>query len=72
MAGFNESHIKDAALERLAGLGYAVLHGQNISPDGPTPERVSYDQMLLTARLREALGHLNSHLPAETPEEIPR
>ena len=72
MAGFTESHVEDAALEWLSGLGYAVLHGADISPDGPTPERISYDQVLLTPRLRKALKRLNPHLPAETLEEVLR
>ena len=69
---FSERHVEDAALSWLAGLGYAVLHGPDISPDGPTPERVSYDQVLLTGRLAEALERLNPHLPAETLEEVLR
>jgi type I restriction enzyme R subunit len=72
MSKFTESHVEDAALEWLSGLGYAVLHGPDISPDGATPERVSYDQVLLTVRLREALGRLNPHLPAETLEDVLR
>ena len=69
---FSESHVEDAALEWLAELGYTVLHGPDISPDGPTPERVSYDQVLLTSRLRNALERLNPRLPAETLEEVLR
>ena len=69
---FSESHVEDATLEWFSGLGYAVLHGPDISPDGSTPERVSYDQVLLTERLREALERLNPHLPAETLEEVLR
>ena len=69
---FSESHVEDAALEWLSGLGYAVLHGPDISPDGPTSERISYDQVLLTGRLREALERLNPHLPVETLEEVLR
>ena len=69
---FSESNIEDAALEWLSGLGYAVLHGPDISPDGPTPERVSYDQVLLTERLSEGLRRLNPHLPTETLEEVLR
>ena len=72
MSGIAESHVEDAALEWLAGLGYAVLHGPDICPDGSAPERGSYDQVLLTARLREALGRLNPHLPAETLDEVLR
>ena len=72
MAGLTESHVEEAALEWLVGLGYAVLHGPDISPDGPTSERVSYDQVLLTVRLHEALRRLNPHLPVETLEEVLR
>ena len=67
-----ESHVEEAALEWLSGLGYAVLHGPDISPDGAASERVSHDQVLLTERLREALERLNPHLPAETLEEVLR
>ena len=69
---FSESQVEEAALEWLSGLGYAVLHGPDISPDGPTPERISYDQVLLTERLIEALKRLNPHLPTETLEEVLR
>ena len=69
---FSESHVEDAALEWLSGLGYAVLDGPDISPDGPTPERVSYGQVVLTVRLREALVRLNPHLVGETLEEVLR
>ena len=72
MAAFTESHVEEAALEWLSGLGYAVLHGPDISPDGAASERVSHDQVLLTERLREALERLNPHLPAETLEEVLR
>ena len=69
---FSESHVEDAALEWLSELGYAVLHAPDISPDGPTPERVSHDEMLLTVRFRQALGRLNPELPVETLEEVLR
>ena len=72
MSHVTESLVEEAALEWLAGLGYAVLYGPDISPDGSRPERGSYDQVLLTERLREALARLNPHLPAETLEEVLR
>ncbi len=68
----SESHVEDATLEWLSGLGYAVLHGPDFAPDGSSPERVSYSQVLLTKRFREALERLNPHLPAETLEEVLR
>ena len=69
---FTENEVEDAALEWFSGLGYAVLHGPDISPDGPTPERVSYDQVVLTGRLRAALERLNPHLTPETLDEVRR
>ena len=69
---FSESHVEDAALEWLSKLGYAVLQGPDISPEGRAQERVSYDQVLLTARLREALKRLNPHLKGETIDEALR
>ena len=42
MANFAESEVEDAALAWLAGLGYAVLHGPDIGPEGLVSERGSY------------------------------
>ena len=72
MAGITESEVEDAALNWLGGLGYAVLHGPDIGPEGTAPERGSYDEVLLAGRLREALERLNSHLPAETLRDVLR
>ena len=72
MARITESEVEDAALEWFAGLSYAVVHGPGIGPEGPTPERGSYDEVLLAGRLREALARLNPHLTAETLEDVLR
>ena len=72
MARITESEVEDAALQWFAGLGYAVLHGPDIGPEGPASERGSYDEVLLAGRLRNALVRLNPHLPAETLEDILR
>ena len=72
MARITESEVEDAALAWLAGLGYAVVHGPDIGPEGPTQERGSYDEVLLTGRLRKALARFNPNLPAETVEDVLR
>jgi len=69
---FSESHVEDATLEWLAGLGYDVGHGPDISPDGPNPERAAYDDVILLGRLREALARINPHLPSESLDEVIR
>jgi type I restriction enzyme R subunit len=72
MGKLSESEIEDAALAWLGELGYSILHGPNISPDGTTPERISYDHVLLIDRLRVAITRLNPHLTADTLEEVVR
>ncbi len=72
MSYLAESDVENTALEWFAGLGYAVLHGPNIAPDGAAQERVSYDQPLLEGRLRAALERLNPHLPPAALEEALR
>jgi len=71
-AKLTESHVEEAALGWLEDLGYTVLHGPDISPDSPNPERASYSDVLLMDRFREALRKLNPHLPAETLEAVLR
>lgn len=69
MSRFTESHVEDAALSWLEGLGYSVEHGPDIGPDGTSPERASYGDVVLVDRLRAALESLNPHLPADTLDE---
>ena len=39
MDRISESDVEDATLEWLAELGYDVVHGPDIGPEGSTPER---------------------------------
>ena len=69
-----ESIVEEAALAWLGGLGYTVLHGPNIAAGEPDAERSdpNYREVVLERRLRQALGHLNSDLPAEALEDAYR
>jgi type I restriction enzyme R subunit len=67
---FTESVVEDAALAWLEALGYAVLHGPDISLAGDTltptlsqRERAGYTDVVLESRLRQALVRLNPDLP---------
>ncbi|GMU39412.1 MAG: hypothetical protein AMXMBFR23_02780 [Chloroflexota bacterium] len=62
---FTESVVEEAALEWFAGLGYAVRGGPEIAPGEAGAERDDFGQVVLRRRLRDALGRLNPHLPAE-------
>ena len=68
MPHITESHIEEAALEILDGLGYKILHGPDISPDGENPERSSYENVVLVERLKEAIDKFNPTIPDEAKE----
>ncbi|MYK19090.1 type I restriction endonuclease subunit R [Candidatus Poribacteria bacterium] len=67
-----ESDIEETSLNWLADLGYTVLHGPDIAPDTPDAERFSYNKVILTHRLQDAVAHLNPNIPPNTQEEAIR
>lgn len=71
MSPITESHVEDAALEWLAGLGYEVRHGPDIAAGEPGAERTDpgYRDVVLERRLRDALGRLNPALPSEAVDD---
>lgn len=69
---FSETHVEKAALAYLHALGYAVLNGNLIAPDGPAPERQSYGDVFLVGRLASAIDRLNPSLPASAREDALR
>jgi hypothetical protein len=52
--GISEGVVEQAALDCFRSLGYATLPGAVLAPGGTAPERSSYDQVVLTGRLRDA------------------
>lgn len=59
-----ESDVEDLALQHFASLGYAVINGPKIEPEGPAAERDRYDEVVLRGRLEAALRRLNPTVPA--------
>lgn len=74
MAQLTESDIEEAALAWLEALGYGVLHGPAIAAGLPGAERADpgYRDVVLEARLRQALARLNPDLPPEALDEAYR
>jgi type I restriction enzyme R subunit len=71
---FTESVVEEAALAWLEALGYAVLHGPDIAAGELAAERgdPNYRDVVLEARLRQALVRLNPDLPQEALEDAYR
>ncbi len=70
--GFTESVVEEAALEWLEGLGWEILHGPDIAPGTPGAERAEYQEVVLLARLIDAVTRLNSDASLEAREEAIR
>ena len=43
----NEAAVEQAAIDWLKGLDWQYAYGPDIGPDGATPERESYGQVVL-------------------------
>ena len=69
-----ESHVEEAALAWLAGLGYSVMQGPDIAAGEPAAERIDPNcrDTILERRLRQALTRLNTDLPADAIDEAHR
>mgnify|MGYP000388844095 CR=1 FL=1 len=62
---FTEDHVEQACLDWLEALGYGVLHGPDISPDGEARERAAYDSTILIDRFKSSFQTINPHLSSD-------
>lgn len=60
-----ESAIETFAIELLETQGYQYIYGPDIAPDSDTPERSSFEEVLLLDRLKSAVARINPAVPAD-------
>src|SRR5690554_948166 len=73
MTGYlDEAQVEIVTVDYFRELGYEYVHGPSIAPDGETPERADYGQVVLVGRLRAALGRINPGMPDEVIEDVIR
>ena len=65
----NESQIETFTIETLQSLGWEYVHGLSIAPGAEHAERESFEQIILTHRLRKAVARLNPDIPADAQEQ---
>src|ERR1035438_7908989 len=58
-----ENDVEQELLGWFEDLGYEVVFGPDLAPDGTNPERKSYKHVLLEGRLKDALHRLNPGMP---------
>jgi len=63
-----ESAIEKFAIELLEKQGYHYIYAPDIAADSDTPERESFEDVLLLERLRTAVGRINPNIPADARE----
>lgn len=64
-----ENTIEQFTIELLERLGYQYIYAPDIAPDGERPERNSYEDVLLTERLQNAIRRINPAIPVDSQEE---
>src|SRR5690606_15996062 len=64
-----ESAIETFAIELLENQGYQYIYGPAIAPDSDTPERSSFEEVLLLDRLKSAVARINPAVPADARED---
>lgn len=69
MTKISENDIELSAIEKLEALGYQYIYAPNIAPDGETPERESYGQVLLLNRMQQAIAKINQPISVEVQAE---
>jgi len=69
LKSINENIIEEFVIELLGNLGYEYIYAPSIAPDGKTPERDTYEQVLLLSRLQHAVRRINHHIPLDAQAE---
>ncbi|MBC8453894.1 type I restriction endonuclease subunit R [PVC group bacterium] len=69
MNRLTESKIEEFAIELLEKSGYQYIYGPDIAPDAETPERDSFEDVLLIDRVKAAIARINPNVPAEVRED---
>lgn len=69
MQNITESNIEEFAIETLQKLSWEYIHGLAIAPEVESSERESFEQIILTHRLRRSIAHLNPDIPESAKDQ---
>jgi len=65
-----ENQLEQLCLEWFQSIGYDYACGYDIAPDGDSPERSDYRQIVLFERLLGRLKAINPHIPESVLEQV--
>ncbi len=69
MTKITENDIELWAIEELENLGWKYMHGVVIAPDGDSPERKTFSDIILKGRLLQAIACNNPGIPLDAQQE---
>ena len=69
MTKITESAIEEYAIDLFEKQGYWYIYAPSIAPDSETPERQSFEDVLLIERLQTAVSRINSSIPADVRQD---
>lgn len=69
MTKLTENTIEQFSIDLLQRLGYNYVYGPTVAPDGETPERESYADVLLLDRLQAAIRRINPIIDPSSRDE---
>lgn len=69
MTKLTESDIEQMLIDLLKAKGYQYLYGPDIAPDGETPMRANFEEVVLHEKLEKAVKRLNPALPYSVQDE---
>jgi len=65
-----EDQLEQLCLDWFQSIGYDTVCGYDIAPDGDSPERSDYRQIILHDRLLNCLQVINPHIPVASLEQV--
>lgn len=65
-----EDQLEQLCLDWFQSIGYDYVCGYDIAPDGDSPERSDYRQIILHDRLLNCLQAINPHIPVASLEQV--
>jgi type I restriction enzyme, R subunit len=72
MNKITEDAVEQVTIELLESAGFSYVYGPTIAPDGESPERSRFDDVLLVGRLKNAIEKINHDVPQEAKDQALR
>jgi len=69
MNRITETIIEEFTIKLLEKQGYQYVYGPDIAPDGDTPCRKSFEEVILIDKLRKAVSRINPTISADNRED---